>query len=107
MHRLLFALAALGLVGCSHSHATGPKWPEPSATSDDGGESIEPHPSATFAAAVESSADAEETVPVAAAASTAASAMPSEATPASASVPTPSTGEDVFTTEDIIIEIDE
>lgn len=110
MQRLLCALAGFGLlVGCARPQAAGPKWPEPSTTADDGGESIEPHGSATYAAAVEKSADAEPEKPAAAstASTTAAAAAPAEdkLTPVPASTqPAP---DDVFTSEEIIIEIED
>lgn len=106
MHRLLCAFAGFGLlVGCGRPQAAGPKWPEPSTTADDGGESIEPQASATYAAAIEKSADAEPEPMPASSTSTAAAPAEDKLTPLPASTqPVP---DDVFTTEDIIIEIDD
>ncbi|HEY5945582.1 MAG TPA: hypothetical protein VIV40_08820 [Kofleriaceae bacterium] len=102
MHRLILVAA---LAACSHSKASGPKWPEPSTTAEDGGESIAPRPSTTYAAAIEKSADVEDDKPAAAVPATPAAATGDDkpaATPAAA----PST-DDVIMTEEIIIEIDD
>jgi hypothetical protein len=104
--RFLALVLVLATAACGHGKASGPKWPEPSTTAEDGGESIAPRPSATFAAAVEKSADASEDKPVAE--TTSSSPAASEDKPATSS-PTVSqpTLDDVFMSEEIIIEIDD
>jgi hypothetical protein len=103
---LLVILASAPIAACGPSRASGPKWPEPSATAEDGGESIAPHPSATYAAAIEKSADASDDKPAAETTSSSAAASDDKPT-----TPTPSVSqpviEDVFMTEEIIIEIDD
>ncbi|HEX5064103.1 MAG TPA: hypothetical protein VFV99_32225 [Kofleriaceae bacterium] len=109
MGRLLIVVASGALAGagaCGHSNASGPKWPEPSKTAEDGGESIEPRPSASYAAAVEKSDDNDEDKPAASSTSSPASST-SEDKPATTSTPTTPTSEDVFQTDEIIIEIDD
>ena len=81
MRRLLLAFV---LISCGNAKASGPKWPEPSKTAEDGGESLAPRPSATYAVVAEKAAEVEEDKPAA-------------TTPA----------EEVITTEEIIIEIDD
>jgi hypothetical protein len=103
MRRLLLAFA---LMSCGNAKASGPKWPEPSKTADDGGESIAPRPSASYAAVAETAAEAEEEKPAdkPAAATPAASTDDKPATtPATTTTPT----EEVITTEEIIIEIED
>jgi hypothetical protein len=63
MRRLLFIVAVTAFAGCGNAKAAGPKWPAPSTTAEDGGESLEPKPTATYAAALEKSAEAEEKKP--------------------------------------------
>lgn len=108
MHRLLFAFAAFALAaGCSHPKPTGPKWPEPSATDEDGGESIEPHASATYAAAaIEKSEDTPAAAP-APEASSAADATSDDKPASTPAVSEPTVEDEVLTTEEIIIEIEE
>jgi hypothetical protein len=103
MRRLLLALA---LMSCGNAKASGPKWPEPSKTAEDGGESIEPRPSATYAVVAEKAAEPEEAKPAAATAEAKAAPAASDGKPAT----TPTTtapAEEVITTEEIIIEIDD
>jgi len=104
MRRVVLAIA---LVACGHPKASGPKWPEPSTTADDGGESIEPQPSATYAAAIEKSAD-DGDKPAAAATSVVLPANDDKDKPPAGTVPaaTQPTVEDVLMGEEIIIEID-
>lgn len=103
MRRFLFVLA---VAGCGHSRAAGPAWPAPSTTAEDGGESLDPWPSASYAAAVEKSEEPEpakkETETVEA---TAPEADSSEA--AEASDATESDSDEPVTTEEITIEIDD
>jgi hypothetical protein len=103
MRRLLFVVVALA--ACGHSKASGPAWPEPSKTAEDGGESIAPHPSATYAAVVEKAETVEEAKPTPTAAAPAATSEDKPATtPATTTAPA---SEEVITTEEIIIEIDD
>jgi hypothetical protein len=103
MRRLLLVVA---LVGCGHSKASGPAWPEPSKTADDGGESIAPQPSATYAAVVEKSADVEEAKPATTEAAKPVAATEDKPATTAPATTTPATDE-VITTEEIIIEIDD
>lgn len=106
MRRVFVALVLLA--GCGSSPVTGPAWPAPSTTTEDGGESVDPRPSAKYAAAVEKSAEpepkekdaAEE--PKVAADDEETEDMP-EATPAAAQVP----DDEELMTEEIIIEIED
>jgi hypothetical protein len=98
---ILFALAA-----CHGSKQSGPAWPAPSTTGDDGGESIAPRET-TVAAAVEKSADAkdDDEKPAAEAAKP---ADASEEKPAETAPQTPITPvDDVIITDDIVIEIED
>jgi len=107
MGRLLIVVASGALAGaCGHSKASGPKWPEPSTTAEDGGESIEPRPSSAYAAVVEKSDDVATDKPAAASTSSSTSS-PSEDKPATMSTPSAPTSDDVFQTDEIIIEIDD
>jgi len=94
------------LAACGHSKASGPKWPEPSTTADDGGESLEPRPSSTYAAAIEKSADADEAKPAAATTSTTTTPTADDK-PATTPATTTAPSDDVFMSEEIIIEIDD
>jgi hypothetical protein len=103
MRRLLLALA---LIGCGNAKASGPKWPEPSTTAEDGGESIAPRPSATYAVVAEKAAETEEAKPT----PTATEAKPAAAATDDKPAATPTTtapAEEVITTEEIVIEIDD
>ena len=102
--RKLFLVAALA--ACSHSKASGPQWPEPSKTAEDGGESIAPRPSAQYAAAIEKSADEGDDKPAATPTATP-SASPGDDKPAATPATTQPTNDDVFMSEEIIIEIDD
>jgi hypothetical protein len=99
MRQLLLVLA---LAGCGTT-TRGPAWPKPSASSDDGGESLAPRPSAHELAAPESHDDVSE-APEATASAPA--AKPEAAAPAAAPATAPST-EEPATTEEITIEIDD
>jgi hypothetical protein len=104
---LIVALAAL-VAGCHKPAATGPAWPAPSKTADDGGESIAPH-STTVAASVEKSADVEDKADKPAA-DTSAKPTATASEPEKAPTLTPPTqpkDDEVIMSEEIIIEIDE
>lgn len=106
MRRVFLALVLLA--GCGSSQVKGPAWPAPSTTAEDGGESLDPRPSAKYAAAVEKSAEPEPEENEAAeepkvAADDEESEDTPEATPAAAQVP----DEEELMTEEIIIEIED
>jgi hypothetical protein len=104
MRRLLIVCV---LAACGHSSASGPKWPEASVKEEDGGESLEPRPSATYAAAVEKSEDDKDDKPAAASSDETPEAPESDDKPATTSAPTQPANDDVITTEEIIIEIED
>lgn len=57
MRRVLLVISVSALaLGCSGAKPSGPAWPAPSTTAEDGGESIEPR-STSVAAAIEKSAE--------------------------------------------------
>jgi hypothetical protein len=96
----------LGTAACHGAKQTGPAWPAPSTTADDGGESIAPRDHAV--AAVEKSADASDDDDVVKPDDTAKPAAASEDKPATpAAQPATPAADDVFITDDIIIEIDD
>jgi hypothetical protein len=103
MRRLLFVVM---LSACTHAKTTGPAWPEPSKTADDGGESIAPHETSAVAAAIEKS---EEPAEKAAAAEPAAAPKdaPDEDKPAAAAPASAPANDDVIMSDEIIIEIDD
>lgn len=106
MRRVLLAVALACLAACHHGTAAGPAWPAASTTADDGGESLAPKPSAGYAAAIESAKDETGEKPAAAAAPAAEGAA-TEDKPATTPAASQPASEDVFQTEDMIIEIDE
>jgi hypothetical protein len=102
-------LAGILLAACGGSHAGGPAWPKAHATESDGGESLAPQ-KASAVAAIE---EAEDTTPSVSAAVT--PSAPAASTPAvkaeksekpATPESSPSTDE-ILTTEEIIIEIDD
>ena len=102
MRRLLFVVM---LAACSHAKATGPAWPEPSTTADDGGESLEPHEASPVTAAIEKADEPEEKP-----AEEPAKDAPADATddkPAAVTAPTQPANDDVIMSDEIIIEIDD
>lgn len=108
MRRQLLACACVcALVACGHSSASGPKWPEPSTTAEDGGESIEPKPGATYAAAIEKSADDNDDKPAASTADETPAATTTDEKPAATTSDDKPAGDDVITTDEIIIEIED
>jgi len=102
MRRLLFVVM---LSACTHAHTTGPAWPEPSKTADDGGESIAPHETSAVAAAIEKSEEPAEKA-AAAEPEAAAKEAPAEDKPAAAPAASPA-NDDVIMSDEIIIEIDD
>lgn len=106
MRSVLLAILVAS-AGCHGSKASGPAWPSPSTTADDGGESIEPRPQ-SVASAVEKSedvkADDEDDAPADEAAKPPADSDLKEITP------TPQTGtpdDEPIITDELIIEIEE
>jgi len=103
MVRILLVAA---LAGCASHAATGPAWPKPHASEDDGGESIAPHVSRSdSAAAIETADDDAKPVAVAPTATPAAPAAEPPATPAAAAPAQPT--EDTIIIDDVVIQIDE
>jgi hypothetical protein len=113
MNRLMVVVALLAFAtACGGRKPQGPAWPAASTTAEDGGESLEPRPSASYAAALEKSqdkvedkkpaADASEDKPAAAATTTADEKKPS-APPETATSET----DDILMTDEIVIEIEE
>jgi hypothetical protein len=108
MHRLLLVVAAsVALAACGHSKASGPKWPEPSAKDEDGGESIAPRPSAQYAAAVEKSTDVDDDKPGDAKSDTPATTSSGDTPAAAAAATSQPASDEPIMTDEIIIEIDE
>jgi hypothetical protein len=106
MHILLFC--GHRVRGCGSAKAAGPKWPAPSTTAEDGGESLEPKPTATYAAALEKSAEAEKK-PEAKDIEDKPAATTTDDKPATtpSTEDKPATTDDVMMTEEIVIEIEE
>jgi hypothetical protein len=108
MRGWLPVLFVVAIAACGSKPPPGPAWPAASTTADDGGESIDPHPTAV-ATSIESSKDDDEDEkpadqPEIVAKPGAAVSEPS--TPATVSPPTPVT-DDVIMSEEIIIEIED
>ena len=106
MRRLVFAVA---LAACGHAAPSGPSWPAPSTTADDGGESLDPRSEGSVAATLET-ADDDEPAAAAddkpAASDTKPATIDDSAASTTAAPQTPSV-DDVLNTEEIIIEIDD
>jgi hypothetical protein len=106
LRRMRWLLLVIAIAACGPAKSKGPAWPAASTTAEDGGESIAPRPSATYAAAVERSADVEEDKPAETTSATAAPA--SEDKPATTpTMSQPTSAEDVFQAEEIIIEVED
>jgi hypothetical protein len=113
MRRLLVATMAASLAlsacACPQKAASGPAWPAPSTTADDGGESLEPRHT-SVATALEKSAEPEpelEAAPAAADATKSAdpAAAEGDKLPTMTAPTTPS--DEVIFSEEMIIEIEE
>jgi hypothetical protein len=102
--RLVVAVGLL--VGCTHPVSTGPAWPKASKQDKDGGESLAPHESKQMAVALEKEDDAPAAVAKPKPDAPAIVPTGDAPVPTAAVVPGPAV-EDVITTEDIIIEIDD
>lgn len=108
MRSVWFAIV-LAAAGCTGAKPTGPAWPAPSTTADDGGESIEPRDTSVAAAiekADDSDAEPAATPTAEIVAKPGATAEPADR-PVTLSPPTHPTTDDVIITEEIIIEIDD
>jgi len=109
MRGWLPVLFVVAIAACGSKPPPGPAWPAASTTADDGGESLDPHPTAV-ATSIESSKDVADEdekpadQPEIVAKPGAAVSQPS--TPATVSPPTPVT-DDVIMSEEIIIEIED
>lgn len=101
-------VCVLAAAGCQRSAATGPAWPAPAITDDDGGESLEPRQT-SVATALEKADDDEPVEPVVEAAKPAATPAPAAEpeTAAAVSPPTQPTTDEVIIHEEIIIEIED
>lgn len=94
------------LAGCASHAATGPAWPKPHASEDDGGESLAPHVSRSDSAAAIETAD-DDAKPVAATpAAPPAPAPEPAATPTTPAAPA-QPSEDTIIIDDVVIQIDE
>lgn len=104
MRRVLVALVLLA--ACGSPAPKGPAWPAPAESDEDGGESLEPRPSAKYAAAVEKSAEPEPEKP-ASDEPAAATSKPGTDTPEVTPEPAETSIDDILMTEEIVIEIDD
>lgn len=95
-------LIAASAAACSGSRSAAPAWPKLHDTEVDGGESLEPRPKTQVAAAV---ATSDDKTPAPAEAPVAPVVAPVVAPAVTA--PTTVAPEEVITTEDIVIEVDE
>jgi len=107
MRGSLSVVLALALAtGCHRAKPTVPAWPAPSTTADDGGESIDPHPTAV-ATSIEKSGDDDEVVGPTTEIVAKPTATVEVDKPATVSPPVQSTPDEVIMSEEIIIEIDD
>lgn len=97
--------ATLLLAACGGSHAGGPAWPKLHAAETDGGESLSPRQASTVAA-IEDAEDATPS-PAALAAPAAPTTPAPAAKPDKPASPETSPKEEILTTEEIIIEIED
>ncbi|HTR50826.1 MAG TPA: hypothetical protein VMJ10_08980 [Kofleriaceae bacterium] len=95
------------LVGCASHAASGPAWPKPHASDDDGGESIAPHVSRSDSAAAIETADDDAKPVVAAPVAPTAAAPASEPAAAPAAAPPAQPSEDTIIIDDVVIQIDD
>jgi hypothetical protein len=99
-------LGVLVLAACGGVRESGPAWPKPHASETDGGESLAPR-QASSVAAIEEASDATPSAPAPVAPAAAAPAAAPGAKPDRPADAPPPKEPDVFTTEEIIIEIDD
>lgn len=103
---LRFLLVASLAAGCASHAASGPAWPKPHASENDGGESLAPHVRSESAAAIETADD--DAKPVAAAPAAPAAATPASDPAAPAVAPPEKPGDDTtIIIDDVVIQIDE
>jgi hypothetical protein len=105
--RSLWFVALLSLGACGRGKASGPAWPAPSTTAEDGGESLEPRETSTVAAALEKSEEPEDKKAEPAATPAAESPSDTGEKPAATPVPSPPIVDDVIMSDEIIIEIED
>ncbi len=96
---------ALATTGCQHAKTVPLGWPAASTTADDGGESIEPHPT-SVATAVETSDD-DEAVAAVVVPDAKPAVVPEADKPATVTPPTQPPDGEVIMSEEIIIDIDD
>jgi hypothetical protein len=100
MRRILLVLT---VAACTHSAASGPAWPKPHVTDDDGGESIAPRdPATSVAVATQESGDDDKPAPASAPASDDAAAPAADAP---ASTPAAADSDDVIEGDEIVIDV--
>jgi hypothetical protein len=106
MRRLLFVVI---LGACTSAKPSGPAWPKMAETDpkEDGGESIDPRESNAVAAVIEKSEEPAEKKTEGEAATPAAATTATDEKPAVPAAPTTAPTDEVITTEEIIIEIDD
>jgi hypothetical protein len=107
MRRMRRLVLVVAIAACGPARSKGPAWPAPSTTAEDGGESIAPRPSATYAAAVERSADVAEEKPAETSAASSAAPAADDKPATTPTMSQPTSSEDVFQAEEIIIEIED
>lgn len=105
MRSLLLAIV-VAASGCHGAKQTGPAWPAPSTTADDGGQSIEPRPT-SVATSVEKSADNDDEDDKKADAPAAKSAATDEKPASTPTLPSAQPTEPVMLDDEIIIEVDD
>ena len=104
MRRLLLVAV---LVACGSGKSTGPAWPAPSTTAEDGGESLDPRESAKVAAAIEKAEDAQPDAEPETPDATPAAATGEPDKPAATPEVSQPSNDDIIFSEEIIIEIDD
>jgi hypothetical protein len=96
----------LGAAACHGATQSGPAWPAPSTTAEDGGESIAPH-EASVTAAVEKSPDADKDDDKPAAEEVKPAAVDDDTPETPLVAPTAPPDDDPIITDEIIIEIED
>lgn len=107
MRRVMLLMLAAGIAACGHGKQSGPAWPTPSTTADDGGESIEPRASSAVAAAIEKADEPEDKDAADPTEEKVETAAPSKDEPGQAPSASQPTQDDVIMTDEIIIEIED
>ena len=109
MRRLPSLWLTLALAACGAPKASGPAWPAPAETDEDGGESIAPRPSSSVATAIEKSEEPEPDKKKADSEPEKKAEDKAEDTPAEtpAAETQPTGDEEIITSEEIVIEIED